>query len=223
VTRRPPLDATKVLGPVPSTRRLLGRQPRRALWLFAALEVLNLFSVAGQLVIHPAWRVGLLIYIGVFLVASAAVGVFFRFRIRDQTWLFAAPDRIGYQGLRNKPRVVARSDLTRIRRVSALSFGRLRTAQIRGRHLLFLGAAGVCLLRVAADTFADGDLEAFLKDVDVPVEGRWSDLETVKQLRQRFPNSFPWAVAHVFAVTLVGVLVAGAVGVALGLALGRHA
>lgn len=202
---------------------MLGRQPRRALWVFAAVELLSVAPAVVNLALHPALRIPGLIYSAVVVVTSVVAALVVRARMRSQTWLFAGPDRVGYQGLRNKPRQVLRADLRAVRRVSALGFSRLRTAQMRGRHLLFLGAGDVCLLRVAAEAFVDSDLDQFLAAVEAPVEGSWADLATTKQLRRRFPRSFAWAMVHVLALSLFGALVVGILVVVIALTLVRHA
>jgi hypothetical protein len=57
----------------------------------------------------------------------------------------------------------------------------------------------------------------------VPVEGDWRDLDTAKHLRQRFPGSFPWAMAHVVLLTLLTVVVLTAAALVAALLIAPHA
>jgi hypothetical protein len=219
----PPSDATLVIWAKPSSRRYLGRQPRLALLVFFGVEVINLGNAALTVVRSPQLRVPALVLASVVTVVTAGVAFYSRRGIRTRMHMFVTPDRVGYHGLGGKLRVVPRTSLRSVRRVSAHSFARGRSAQLRGRYLLFLGEGGRSLLRVVAENFADADVDHLLSEVGVPVEGDWSDLDTAKHLRQRFPGSFPWAMAHVVLLTLLIVVVVTAAALVAALLIAPHA
>jgi hypothetical protein len=219
----PPADATLVIWAQRGSRRYLGRQPRLALLVFAGVEVINLGNAALAFVRAPRLRVPFLVLASVVTVVSAGVALWIRRRVRARMHMFVAPDRVGYQGLGRRLRVVPRTSLRSVRRVSAHSFARGRSAQLRGRYLLFLGEGGRSLLRVVAENFADADVDHLLSQVGVPVEGDWSDLDTAKHLRQRFPGSFPWLMAHAVVLTLLIVVVVAAASFVAALVIAPHA
>jgi hypothetical protein len=219
----PPADATLVIWAQRGSRRYLGRQPRLALLVFFGVEVINLGNAALAFVRTPRLRVPFLVLASVVTVVSAGVAFWIRRRVRTRMHMFVAPDRVGYQGLGGKLRVVPRTSLRSVRRVSAHPIARGRTAQLRSRYVLLLGESGRSLLRIGADNFADADVDHLLSEVGVPVEGDWRDLDTAKHLRQRFPGSFPWAMAHVVLLTLLTVVVLTAAALVAALLIAPHA
>jgi hypothetical protein len=219
--RLPSSDALEVIRPDPSMRRWFASQPRAARRFYVGFYLYEAVFFAVVLTVNrQMW----MLYLALAVIFAGAVAAAFPLqrRQRDQTWLYVTPDRVGYQGLRAAPREVPLHELRSVWRCCPLATRRWQSVQMRGPTVLLIGGLGRCRLRLPVASFHEPDVERFLGQLTVPVEGSFQDAETIARLEERFPGAFPWWMRHPFLLAwsiVGGCVILVTVGVAIALAL----
>ena len=202
-------------------RRWFARQPRRVRRFYVGFYLYEALFFAVVIATNRSmWP--FFQSLAIILAAALGGGLALQRRQRDDTWLYLTPDRVGYQGLGAPPREVLLNELRVVWRCSPLVTRRWQSIQPRQATLLLIGGLERCRLCVSVASFRDSDVERFLGQLTVPVEGSFVDGETASRLEERFPGAFPWRMRHpwLLAWSIVGgCLIVATAGVAIALAI----
>ena len=218
--RLPSSDAVEVIRPHPSVRRWFASQPPAARRFYLGFYVYEALFFALVIAINRKLWVFYLA-LAVIFAGTMAAAVPLQRRQRDQTWVYMTSDRVGYQGLRGAPREVPLDELHAVWRCCPLATRRWQSVQLRGATLLFIGGRGRCRLRLPVASFQQLDVERFLGQLPVPVEGSFQEAGDHRPSGRTVPRAFPWWMRHPFllAWSIVGAcVILVAVGVAIALA-----